>query len=309
MANKVKKMSAIKSLDQMVQHLCNTGIRKRIAVAVAEDDNTIGALIEAKNSGFAIPILIGSKKRIEDVLKSEDANPESFEIVDVPDHQEAVTEAVRMVKDDEADVLMKGLIGTDKFLKAVLNKQKGLLPPKAVMSYVCALELPKYDKLLFVSDTAVLPYPDLKQKIAMVNYTVEMTKRFGIEDPKIALIGASEKVSEAFPYSIDYATICKMAERGQLPKCTIDGPLDVFLACDKESVKIKGVPTPINGEADALIFPSLEATNSFYKGLMLFGGGELAGLIQGTEKPVVVMSRSESQKSKFYCVALSCLMA
>ena len=302
-------MNTITSLDQMVQHLCNIGVNKRIAVAVAEDENTIGALIDAKEKGFATPILIGNKNKIEESLIVENANPESFKIVDIPDHAVAAKEAVRMVREDEADVLMKGLIGTDKFLRAVLNKEKGLLPPKAVMSYVCALELPKYKKLLFVSDTAVLPYPDLKQKIAMVNYTIQMTKKFGIDDPKIALIGASEKVNDSFHYSTDYTQICKMVDRGQIPNCIIDGPLDIFLACDKESIKIKGVPTPINGEADALIFPSLESANSFYKGLMLFGGGELAGLIQGTIKPVVVMSRSESQKSKFYCVALSCLMA
>ncbi|MCD4833109.1 MAG: phosphate butyryltransferase [Bacteroidales bacterium] len=302
-------MDTITSLEQMVQYLCDSGINKRIAVAVAEDENTIGALIEAQEKGFATPILIGNKSKIEEALIGENAKPESFQIVDVPDHALAAKEAVRMVRDDEADVLMKGLIGTDKFLKAILDKEKGLLPPKAVMTYVCALELPKYDKLLFVSDTAVLPYPDLKQKIAMVNYTIQMTKKFGIDNPKIALIGASEKVNDSFHYSTDYTQICKMVDRGQIPNCTIDGPLDIFLACDKESVKIKGVPTPINGEADALIFPSLESANSFYKGLMLFGDGELAGLIQGTIKPVVVMSRSESKKSKFYCVALSCLMA
>ena len=302
-------MDTITSLEQMVQYLCDSGINKRIAVAVAEDENTIGALIEAQEKGFATPILIGNKSKIEEALIGENAKPESFQIVDVPDHALAAKEAVRMVRDDKADVLMKGLIGTDKFLKAILDKEKGLLPPKAVMTYVCALELPKYDKLLFVSDTAVLPYPDLKQKIAMVNYTIQMTKKFGIDNPKIALIGASEKVNDSFHYSTDYTQICKMVDRGQIPNCTIDGPLDIFLACDKESVKIKGVPTPINGEADALIFPSLESANSFYKGLMLFGDGELAGLIQGTIKPVVVMSRSESKKSKFYCVALSCLMA
>lgn len=302
-------MNTITSLDQMVQHLMQTALNKRIAVAVAEDENTIGALLEAKEKGFATPILIGNKSKIIDVLAVASAKPEDYKIIDVPDHSLAAKEAVRMVRMDEADVLMKGLIGTDKFLKAVLDKEKGLLPPKAVMSYVCALELPKYDKLLFVSDTAVLPYPDLHQKIAMVNYTINMTKKFGIENPKVALIGASEKVNDSFHYSTDYTQICKMVDRGQIPHCTIDGPLDIFLACDKESIKIKSVPTPISGEADALIFPSLESANSFYKGLMLFGGGELAGLIQGTIKPVVVMSRSESQKSKFYCVALSCLMA
>jgi phosphate butyryltransferase len=302
-------MDAIKSLEEMVQHLTKLGASKRIAVAVAEDDNTIGALIQASKAGFATPILIGSKTKIDALLIAENEDPSIFHIVDIADNQAAVTEAVRLVKSDEADVLMKGLIGTDKFLKAVLNKEKGLLPPKAVMSYVCALDLPKYDKLLFVSDTAVLPYPDLNQKIAMINYTVDMAKRFGIEKPKLALIGATEKPNPVFPSTIDDAVICKMVDRGQIKDCIVDGPLDVFLACDKASVEIKGVPTPINGEADALIFPSLESANSFYKGQMLFGGGELAGLIQGTIKPVVVMSRSESQKSKFYCIALSCLMA
>lgn len=293
----------------MVEKLKESGNKKRIAVAVAEDDNTIGALIEAKWAGFAEPILIGNQQKIELLLKAENIDPALFEIVPVNNQQQAVTEAVRMVKAGEADVLMKGLIGTDKFLKAVLDKENGLLPPKAIMSYVCALELPKYDKLLFISDTAVLPYPDLNQKIAMINYSVEMAKRFGITKPKVALISATEKPNPAFSGSMDDAIICKMAERGQLKDCIIDGPLDVFLACDKSSIAIKGVNTPINGEADVLIFPSLEAANSFYKGLMLFGGGELAGLIQGTIKPVVVMSRSESQMSKYYCVALSCLMA
>lgn len=293
----------------MVEKLKESGNRKRIAVAVAEDDNTIGALIEAKRAGFAEPILIGNQQKIELLLKAENIDPALFESVPVNDQQQAVNEAVRMVKAGEADVLMKGLIGTDKFLKAVLDKENGLLPPKAIMSYVCALELPKYDKLLFVSDTAVLPYPDLNQKIAMINYSVEMAKRFGITKPKVALISATEKPNPAFSGSMDDAIICKMAERGQLTDCIIDGPLDVFLACDESSIAIKGVNTPINGEADVLIFPSLEAANSFYKGLMLFGGGELAGLIQGTIKPVVVMSRSESQMSKYYCVALSCLMA
>jgi len=302
-------METIKSLEQMVNHLIDSGIKKRIAVAVAEDENTIGALIEAQEKGFATPILIGNEEKIEKALRNENAKSQDYRILNIHDQVLAAKEAVRMVKNDEADVLMKGLIGTDKFLKAVLDKENGLLPPKAVMSYVCALELQKYDKLLFVSDTAVLPYPDLKQKVAMVNYTIQMTKKFGIENPKVALIGASEKVNDTFHYNSDYTQICKMADRGQIPKCTIDGPLDVSLACDKESVKIKGIPTPVNGEADALIFPSLESANCFYKGLMLFGGGELAGLIQGTIKPVVVMSRSESQKSKFYCVALSCLMA
>jgi len=204
---------------------------------------------------------------------------------------------------------MKGLVGTDKFLRAVMDKEKGLLPPKAVMSYVCAVEVPAYHKLLFITDTAVIPFPDLDQKVAMAGYAIAMANRFGIKKPKIALVGASEKVSSHFPNTIDYSVMCKMAERGQISPCVMDGPVDLFLACDPSSVKIKGVPTPVAGDADILLFPSLEACNPFYKGLMLFGRGELAGLICGTTKPVVVMSRSESELSKYYCVALACLMA
>jgi phosphate butyryltransferase len=302
-------MDTIKSLDQMVEHLKKSGVKKRIAVAMAEDANTIGALAEAVKAGFAEAIMVGSKDAIEKTAKAQNIDPSIFTIKDVKGEVESTNYARKMVKNNEADVLMKGLVGTDKFLRSVLDKNEGLLPPKAVMSYVAAIELPKYHKLLFVTDTAVLPFPDLKQKVAMLNYSVNMANKFGIDNPKVALIGASEKVSEGFPNSMDYAMISKMVQRGQTAKCIVDGPLDVFLACDKESVEIKGVNTPVGGDADVLLFPSLEACNSFYKGLMLFGGGELAGLIQGTEKPVVVMSRSESSKSKFYCVALSCLMS
>jgi len=143
----------------------------------------------------------------------------------------------------------------------------------------------------------------------MIGYSVAMARRFGIEKPKVALISATEKVSAAMPVTFEHAMICKMAERGQIKNCTIDGPLDIFLALDPASLPIKGVKSALGGDADILIFPNLESANSFYKGLMLFGGGELAGLICGTTKPVVVMSRSESENSKYYCLSLACLMA
>ncbi|MCD4770135.1 MAG: phosphate butyryltransferase, partial [Bacteroidales bacterium] len=132
---------------------------------------------------------------------------------------------------------------------------------------------------------------------------------FGVDKPKVALIGASEKMSRHFQNSVDYAVMCKMAERGQISDCIMDGPLDIFLACDRKSIKIKGVDTPVGGDADILLFPSLESCNPFYKGLMLFGRGELAGMLTGTTHPVVLMSRSESENSKFYCIALACRMA
>lgn len=299
----------MQKLSEIVAKAKSLGKRVRIAVALAEDTNTIGAIRRAAEESFAYPILIGDKKRITQLLNEYPIYSGTYEIIDIPDADKATREAVRLVKAGEAEVLMKGLVGTDKFLREVLSKERGLLPPKAVMSYTCALELPGYSKLLLISDTAVLPYPDLEQKIAMVQYSVKMAHALGISNPKVALISATEKVGSGMPNTIDYAQICKMAERGQIKGCTIDGPLDVFLACNPAAGEIKQVESPIAGRADILIFPNLETANAFYKGLMLFAGGELAGLIQGTIKPVVVMSRSESENSKYYCIALSCLMA
>jgi len=302
-------MSQIKKLDQLAEHVRNSGAKTRIAVAAGEDVNTLSSLGRAAEEGFVQGILLGNRERIKQLCTREGLDPKLFEIIGATDAKDATVKAVRMVRSGEADVLMKGMVGTDTFLKAVLDKEQGLLPKKAVMSYVCALEIPRYHKLLFISDTAVLPYPDLDQKIAMVRYSVAMARLFGIKKPRVALVTSTEKVSPNLPNTLEYAMISKMAERGQIKNCIIDGPLDVFLACDPSAGAVKGVETPIAGDADILIFPDLESANSFYKGLMLFAGAELAGLIQGTIKPVVVMSRSESAASKYYCIALACLMA
>lgn len=280
----------------------------RVAVAWAQDTNSIGALNKAVKKGLIEAILFGNTSEIRRTCKILSVDETNFTLVESENEVLAASEAVSMVKSGKADIVMKGLIGTDKFLKAVMDKEKGLMIPGAVLSYVCALELPEYDKLLFITDPAVIPFPDLGQKVAMARYAIEIVHKFGIEKPKVALIGASEKPSHHFRYSVDYSQMCKMAENGEIENCIMDGPLDIFLACDKNSVAIKGIKTPVNGEADILLFPSLESSNPFYKGLMLFAKGELAGLIMGTEKPVVVMSRSESEMSKYFCIVLSCLM-
>jgi len=299
----------ITSLGQMADAVRSAGKKQRIAVAWAQDPNTVGSLHRAVSEGFAEALMIGNRDRILETCRETGADPDRFTIIEAENEKEAALLAVSMTRSGEADIVMKGLVGTDKFLRAVMDREKGLLPPKAVMSYVCAVEIPAYHKLLFITDTAVIPFPDLDQKVAMAEYAIAMARKFGIAKPSVALIGASEKVSSHFPSTLDYSVMCKMAERGQISSCTMDGPVDLFLACDPASVKIKGVDTPLAGNSDILLFPSLEACNPFYKGLMLFGGGELAGMICGTTRPVVLMSRSESELSKYYCVALACLMA
>lgn len=299
----------IHTLQQMEEMVLALNKRHRIAVAWAQDTNTIGAVGKAVKMGLIDAILIGNPPEIRKTCTSEGIDSKIFTLIESENENQAAVEAVRIAKNGEADIVMKGLVGTDKFLKAVMDKENGLMLPGAVLSYVCAIEIPAYPKLLFVTDPAVIPYPNLGQKISMARYAIEMAQKFGIERPRIALISPSEKLSNHFASSADYQEMRYMAQNNQISNCIMDGPLDIFLACDKKSVEIKGVMTPVNGEADILLFPSLESSNPFYKGLMLFAGGELAGLIRGTEKPVVLMSRSESEKSKYYCIALSCLMS
>ncbi len=305
----VNNIAMIRSLDQMVEKVLSLKRKYRIAVAWAQDTNTIGAVHRAVKDGFAEAIMIGRPEDIIRTCRNSGLNSNLFTIVESENELTAAEEAVRLTRTGDADIVMKGLVGTDKFLKAVMDKNNGLMIPDAVMSYVCALEIPAYHKLLFITDPAVIPFPNLEQKIAMAGYAIEMASKFGVERPRVALIGASEKMSRHFESSADYSVMCKMAEEGQFGNCIMDGPLDIFLACDKKSVEIKGVKTPVDGDADILVFPSLESGNPFYKGLMLFAHSELAGLIRGTVKPVVVMSRSESEKSKYFCIALACLMA
>jgi phosphate butyryltransferase len=292
----------------MVETVLSQGRKYRVAVAWAQDPNTIGAIHRTVNEGFIAAILIGRRSEIIKTCISEGIDENLFQIIEAASENIASSMAVAMVKSGEADIVMKGLVGTDIFLKAVMEKENGLMLPGAVLSYVGAIQIPAYHKLLFIADPAVIPYPNLEQKVSMISYAVKMANRFGIDLPKVALIAASEKSGKHFSSSADYNTLVEMAGRGEIENCIIDGPLDLFLACDKNSVEIKGIKTAVNGEADILIFPSLESCNPFYKALMLFAQGELAGIIRGTERPVVVMSRSESQISKYYCIVLSCLM-
>jgi phosphate butyryltransferase len=214
-----------------------------------------------------------------------------------------------MVKSGEADILMKGLVNTDIILRAILDKEKGLLPHGNVMTYNAALEIPGYHKLVFFSDPAVIPSPNLVQRTAMIKYAIASAHKFGIEKPKVALIHATEVANPKIHYMQDYLDIMNEWRKGEFGNVIMDGPLDVFLALDSERGGIKNVATPVLGDADILIFPNFESANCFYKGVSLFGGAEMGGLLQGTEKPVVMTSRSESVKSKFYSICIACILA
>ncbi|MBP3838073.1 MAG: phosphate butyryltransferase [Prevotella sp.] len=298
-------MEIIRNFEDLVAHLAQKGERKRVAVVWASDGHTQFAVHKALEEGFISAIFVGCRKEVEanDAFKP---YAEHISFVDSDDRDDAAAKAVALVREQKADILMKGLINTDNLLHAVLNKETGILPKGRVLTHLTCTSIPGHAKLIFFTDAAVIPYPTQEQRIEQVRYVAQVCHSFGIEEPKISLIHCTEKPNEKFfPFTIGYADIIEKAKGGEFGRCIVDGPLDVRTSCDIESMKTKGIESPIAGEADALIFPDIEAGNVFYKAVTLFSGAETAAFLQGTLAPVVLTSRGDSEMTKFYSLALA----
>lgn len=299
-------MEPIRNFDQLTAYLKALHQRKRIVVVCASDPNTEYAIARALDEGIAEFIMIGDSTALENypTLKK---YPEFVRVIHLEDPDEAAREAVRIIREGGADILMKGIVNTDNLLHAILDKEKGILPKGKILTHLSMMQIPTYPKFLFFSDAAVIPRPTLQQRIEMIWYAIHTCRQFGIEQPRISLIHCTEKVSAKFPHSLDYVNIVELAEAGEFGNVIIDGPLDVRTSCEQASGDIKGIASPINGEADVLIFPNIESGNTFYKSVALFAHADMAGLLQGPIAPVVLPSRSDSGLSKYYSIAMACL--
>lgn len=223
------------------------------------------------------------------------------------DPQRSADEAVQMVRNGEADVIMKGIINTDVLLRAVLNKEHGLLPKGNVLTHLSAIYLPMLGRIILMGDPAVIPYPTLEQREAMIRYTVKLAAAYGIEEPRIALIHCTEKVSEKFPLTLDYVQLIEKSKRGEFGKAIVDGPTDLKCAICKESADIKGIVSPLEGRADMLMMPDIEAGNVFYKTLTALTDAQLAVGLMGAACPISLTSRSDSMETKLNSLAMACL--
>jgi len=298
-------MKTLNEILEKVKSLPN----KRLIAANGVDDHTIEAVHQAIKYGLIDATLVGDANKIAETCKKLNINITDFKIVDIKDEVKAANEAVKMINNGEGDILMKGLISTENYMRAILNKDYGLVPPKGLLTHITVIENPNYHKLITVSDVAILPLPDLDQKIKMTGLLIATAKRLEIETPKVAIISAAENVTPAMQSTIDAAIISKMAERGQIKGGLIEGPLSIDLALDEESVKIKGMKSPVAGDADCLLFPNIEAGNTFYKTNTKLAKAELAAYVAGAKVPCVLSSRGDSAKTKLYSIALAALMA
>lgn len=306
-------MEAIQNFRELYQFLSSIEFKKRFVFVHPYDEQSLKAILLAIEKNIIEAILIGEKSKIQEVYLKFEKNIQfsqiNWEITEITSPNQAADYAVQLVREDKADGLMKGLINTDIILSSVLNKDTGIVPFGNVISFIAAIEIPAYHKLLFVCDPAVIPSPNLRQFQEMIKYSIGLCHNFGIKTPKIALIHATEKKNLKLKGMQEYVDLQLMHENQTFGDAILDGPMDLYIAINKDMGEIKEVKTPILGDADVLIFPSIESGNVFYKSAMTFGGAQMGGMLFGTKKPVILTSRSDSSTSKFNSIALACLFS
>lgn len=285
-------MDTIKSLDEMASALAarsQRGEKKRIGVICPRDESTRNAVkMATEEGGFAEAV-----------------------VFDDDDVSVAAAQAVAAAREEKVDILMKGTLNTDDLLRAVLNKETGILPKGQVLTHLTCAQIPSYPKLVFCSDVAVIPYPTAEQREEQLKYLLQLMRSMGVEEPRVGLINCTEKVNEKhFPVTVEYRALVAKAETGAFGRCIVDGPLDLKTCFSPEALHKKGINSPLEGRADAIIFPDIQAGNVFYKTITCFcEGTETAAILAGTQVPVVLPSRGDSPRNKYYSLALACLMS
>lgn len=281
-----------------------SGAPKRVALAVAQDSSSLGALLKAESLGIVAPVLIGDKSKILDIVEEKGFVLGQSEILHEADEKACVRLAVKMCHDGEAQVLMKGGVKTPDLLRVVLDKEIGLREGK-LLSHFSYFEVPMYHKMLGLTDVAFNIAPALNEKISIVENAVRFMHKLGVACPKVAALGAIEVVNEKMPATIDAALISKMNQRGQITGCLIDGPLAFDNAVSAESARIKKIESEVAGDCDLLLVPNIEVGNVLYKALAFLPQTRVAALVLGASVPIVLTSRSDSEDAKLNSILLA----
>lgn len=296
----------IRNFNEILSRLQNKDPR-RMAVAVAEDDHTLEAVVEAAAKGIVWPILVGDIHKMNQVLKKLNCD-EPFEKIDEPDSAEACRKAVALVKEDKADFLMKGKVDTSVLLKAVVNKENGLGQGK-LMSHFGLFELPGYHKLVAIVDGGMIPYPTLEDKKGIIENTVNVFHKLGYEEPKVAVLSCVEKVNPKMPETVDGDTLKKMNQNGEIRGCIVEGPMAYDIALCEEAVYIKGYESPVAADADILLASNIHMGNTLAKALIWHGHARIAGFVVGAKCPIVLTSRASSADEKFMSIVVSAVVS
>lgn len=297
----------ISSFDEVLVKVKERPIKK-VAVAVAQDEPVLEAIRDAMAEGIAQAVLVGDKEKIEEAACKVNMSLDGVEIINEKDNSKACLTAVELVSSKKADMVMKGLVDTATFLRAVLNKEKGLRTGK-VLSHVAVFDVPALKRIILLTDAAMNIAPDLVAKKQILENAVGIASAIGIEMPKVAPVCAVEVVNPDMQPTIDAAVLSKMNERGQIKGCIVDGPLAIDNALSMEAAKHKGIKSPVAGQADIILVPNIETGNVMYKTLVYTANAKNGGILAGAAAPVILTSRADSPESKLFSIALAALAA
>jgi phosphate butyryltransferase len=278
--------------------------KKRLALAAAHDTNALEAVISAQKAGIIEGILVGDQKAIEDIASKSGLDISGTTIVNEPDNDKAAALCVTMIREKKADILMKGNLGTSNLLKAVLNKEFGLRTGELI-SHLALFELPTYHKVIGLTDAAMNIAPDLNGKASLIKSSTAYLRKLGVEKPKVAILAAVETVNPDMKSTLDASALAKMADRGQIKGCIVDGPLAFDNAVSKKSADYKGIVSPVAGDADLLVADDIDAANGLYKAFIYFANAKCAAVILGAAAPIVLTSRADSDETKLNSIALA----
>ncbi len=299
-------MSIVK-LDDLLS--INYQEKMKLAVVSAHDEEVLEAVVEAMRLGIVEPILIGDREKIQEILIEFKLNPDEFNIIHEKDLGKAAEIGVKLVSENKADFLMKGLVDTGTLMKAVLNKEWGLRTD-SLLSHVMVYEVGNYSKLIYLTDGGMNLYPNVEQKIKIIENAVQVVKTLGKDTVKVACLAAKEKEDPKMSATVDAAALKKKFEEGGFSSGTIvEGPMALDLAISKEAAQIKSFKSEVAGDADILLVPNIEMGNGIGKSITYFAGGKSAGIIMGAKVPIVLTSRADSHESKLYSIALGSVIA
>lgn len=297
----------IRTMAEMLE-LALQGGPLRLAVACAQDSYVLTAVMKAARMGLVRPVLTGDEEAIRGILAELHEDLGDIPIHNAPDKQEACLLAARLVRDGEADLIMKGIVDTAVIMRAVLNREMGLRGD-GILSHDLVLEIPGYDRLFHVTDSALNIAPTLKDKVSIINNAVRVAHALGNECPRVAALCAVEKVNEKMPCTVEAAQLTEMNRAGEIAGCVVEGPLALDNAVSADAAEHKGIKSEVAGRADILLAPDIEAGNLLNKSIEYFARAKKAGVIMGAKVPVALTSRASSAEAKLNTIALACLIA
>ncbi len=295
-----------KSFDEIEKYVLDNKIVKTVVLANAQDDNALSALVDARRKGIVNGILVGDVDKIKSLLDKFDEDYD-YEFISCFDEMESARIAVRLVKEGKADIPMKGLMMTSSFMKAILDKENGLIKDGRLLSQATVLEFSEENRLMVISDCAVNINPDVSKKIKIVQNAVDLANVLGISNPNVAVLSALEKVNPSIQSTVDADLVSKYAGYKNIGH--IAGPLALDIAVNREAALHKGVTSEVCGHADILIVPDLASGNIFTKGLVFFGHMKTAGVLNGTVSPVIMTSRSDTPYDKYLSILMAVLQS